>query len=298
MKELPTALAPLGAYKQFILCKLVPSSKKPGKMDKLPIDWQSGQVVSAHDPRIWLDATTALTLAGQYGPTYLPCFVFTKGDPFWFLDIDACRVADGSWSPLAQHLVSLFPGAAVEVSTSGIGLHVFGIGACPAHRTRPPQDIAQRFPGLEFYTDGRFVALTGNMLTDGTAAADFTAAMPGFVETWFKPSPTSAPAEWTDGPCAEWRGPADDDELLRRARNSKSSANIFGTKASFDDLWTANAEVLGKSYPDNQWPYDASRADSALAQHLAFWTGRDCSRIERLMRRSALARPKWDQHAT
>lgn len=297
MLQLPAALAPLGAFKQFILCKLVPSTKKPGKMEKLPIDWQSGQVVSAHDPRIWIDAQTAFMLAAQYGPSYLPCFVFTKSDPFWFLDIDACRVAaDGSWSPLAQHLVSLFPGAAVEVSTSGIGLHIFGTGECPPHRVRPPTEIDQRFPGLEFYTDGRFVALTGNMLGDGSAGTPFN--MPAFVETWFKPSPKSAPAEWTDAPCAEWRGPTDDDELIRRARNSKSGANAFGNKASFDDLWTANEEVLAKAFPDNQWPYDASKADSALAQHLAFWTGRDCERIERLMRQSALARPKWDQHET
>lgn len=296
MLQLPAALAPLGAFRQFILCKLVPSTKKPGKMEKLPIDWQSGQVVSAHDPRIWIDHVQAFTLAAAYGPTYLPCFVFTKGDPFWFLDIDACRVADGSWSPLAQHLVSIFPGAAVEVSTSGNGLHIFGTGDCPAHRVRPPTEVDQQFPGLEFYTDGRFVALTGNMLTAGSADTPF--AMQPFVEAWFKPAPKSAPAEWTDAPCAEYRGPSDDDELLRRARNSKSGANVFGNKASFDDLWTANEAVLAKAFPDNQWPYDASKADSALAQHLAFWTGRDCERIERLMRQSALARPKWDQHET
>ena len=32
----------------------------------------------------------------------------------------------------------------------------------------------------------------------------------------------------------------------------------------------------------------------SLAMRLAYWTGRDCSRIERLMRRCELARDKWD----
>jgi hypothetical protein len=36
----------------------------------------------------------------------------------------------------------------------------------------------------------------------------------------------------------------------------------------------------------------------ALAQHLAFWTGCDAPRIERLMRKSRMARPKWDMHRT
>ena len=37
--------------------------------------------------------------------------------------------------------------------------------------------------------------------------------------------------------------------------------------------------------PTRPWP----------TQHLAFWTGKDAARIERLMRRSALVREKWDR---
>jgi hypothetical protein len=33
----------------------------------------------------------------------------------------------------------------------------------------------------------------------------------------------------------------------------------------------------------------------ALASHLAFWTGKDCARIERIMLRSKLVRDKWDR---
>jgi hypothetical protein len=92
----------------------------------------------------------------------------------------------------------------------------------------------------------------------------------------------------------EW--PADDAELLRRAMNSRSKPSAFGGKASFADLWLANEQVLAANYPDaNGRTYDASAADAALAQHLAFSTGSDCARIERMMKGCALVRDKWER---
>lgn len=299
MRELPDALAPLSAYSQFIICKLIPSTTKPGKMEKIPIDWRSGAAANAHDPAIWMTATAALTMTEQYGQGFLTCFVFTKHDPFWFLDIDSCAV-NGQWSPLALHLCNYFTGCAVERSTSGIGLHVFGQGVVPAHRTRPPAEINAQYPGLEFYTSGRFVALTGDIILPGSAGVDTTLLMAPFVATWFAGGERFTPADWTTAPCPEWRGPTDDAELLRRAMQSKGAKSAFGDQPTFADLWTANAEVLGKKWPDTEKgrPFDPTRADAALAQLLAFWTGKDCARMERLMRQSALVRDKWDYHAT
>jgi hypothetical protein len=111
--------------------------------------------------------------------------------------------------------------------------------------------------------------------------------------------PTFEAAPWdaspTDGPVPEWRGPTDDADLLRRALQSRSAASTFGDRASFADLWEANVPALAKAFPDDKNPYNASDADAALVAHLAFWTGRDVARIDRLMRQSALARPKWDR---
>jgi primase-polymerase (primpol)-like protein len=123
------------------------------------------------------------------------------------------------------------------------------------------------------------------------------------VDAWllFAPAPAAAAdavgdaAEWTSGPVPEWRGPVDDSELIRRALRSQSSAAAFGGRASFADLWTGNVEALSRAYPDAVRPYDASSADAALAAHLAFWTGANCERIDRLMRQSALARDKWER---
>lgn len=107
--------------------------------------------------------------------------------------------------------------------------------------------------------------------------------------------PAAGADDLPNGPVPEWRGPTDDADLLRRALQSRSAASAFGNRASFADLWEANVEVLAKAFPDAANPYNASEADAALAAHLSFWTGRDAGRIERLMRQSALARPKWER---
>lgn len=278
---LPTALQPLAAHRQWITWQSVPD-QAGGKPRKVPTDWRTGRAADAHDPSIWTDYATAL----EHGPVG---FVFTKDDPFWFLDIDGAYQA-GAWSPMALELCAQFQGAAVEASVSGTGLHIIGCGQAPKHKTR------NQVHGLEFYTEARFMALgTGAV---GNAMTDHTAALAKLVADHFALGAESeAPATWTTGPDAAWNGPTDDTELLRRAMQSKSAASAFGARASFADLWDANEPVLKGAYPDVNRPFDASSADAALAQHLAFWTGKDCDRIVRLMWQSKLARAKWTEHA-
>jgi hypothetical protein len=275
---------------QFVVYKVVPSATRPGKTDKFPCSYLTGKVVSAHDPQHWTDEATARATAMVWGSEYGIGFVFTESDPYWFLDIDGCLV-DGAWSPLAVALCSTFAGCYIEVSHSGTGLHIFGRGTPPAH-------ACKNAPlGLEFYHSGRFVALTGSGAV-GSEDIDATAALPDLVAAYFEPDEALAVAIEADGPGADWNGPTDDTELIRRAMQSKSVSSVFGGKASFADLWTANEMALAASYPDPARAYGESEADAALAQHLAFWTGRDAARIERLMWQSSLVRDKWTEHPT
>ena len=293
MQQLPPALAALGAYRQFLCYSLTPHPTKPGKMIKKPVSPITGEVVSAHDPAHWVDATTACTVATAWGSSYGVAFSFQSSDPFFFVDLD--NHYDGAWSEFAQQVVSMFPGAALEVSQSGRGLHIFGKGAAPAHGCR---DDAR---GIELYTEGRFVALTG-LHTSGDAGTDHTAALARLVASvpGLAPGNGSSGGAWALGlsaaPEAEWVGPMDDADLIRRALASRSVASIFGAaKASFADLWECNTEVLRLAYPDPDRLYDASAADAALVSHLAFWTGKHGERIERLMRQSKLVRDKWER---
>jgi hypothetical protein len=258
-----------------------------GKTNKLPIDYRTGNVCDAHDQAVWADFATAAALAARWGSTFTLGFVLTAADPFFCLDIDGARTPTG-WSDLATSLVAALPGTAVEVSQSGQGLHIWGQGVVPPHASK---NVALK---IELYTELRFIALGTQAQGDMTRPCPTIAAI---AASYFPPrggAPSDTPDE---GPCPEWRGPADDAELLRRAMRSHSAASAFIGKATFADLWTGDVPALARTYPadaSSSEPYDRSSADAALAQMLAFWTGRDVARIERLMRQSALVRDKWD----
>jgi primase-polymerase (primpol)-like protein len=287
------ALEALKSHRQFIVYKLSPSQTRPGKLDKFPCD-ASGRVVSAHDAAHWMSAAGAASRAQQFGTGWGIGFVLTPEAKRFCFDIDNCLQPDGQWSSLALQLCGLFPGAAVEVSASGTGLHIWGSysGDMPAHACK------NTALGIELYTDKRFVALGLPVGTVGDVATDCTLPLQAAIALYFPPDSGDGLTQWTTEPVPEWRGPVDDSELIRRASAAQSTASAFGGKASFADLWTGNLDALGRSYPAEGRAYDASSADAALAQRLAYWTGANCERIERLMRQSALDRDKWDAHAS
>ena len=292
--ELRRAVSPGGPlarfleFKNFLAYRLVPS-KRPGKMDKKPVDVRSGRTCDHTDPANWcsFDEAAAFVEAGHADGVG---FEITSDCGLWFLDIDGALV-NGQWSELAQSLINYTAGAAIEVSSSGTGLHIFGSGPTPPHGCK------NTALGLEFYTAGRFAALTG---THCSGSADWRndEIMAQLVAAYFPDNGSTVDvAEWTDGPCEDWNGHTDDGELLAHALRSGSAAAAFGNKATFAQLWEGDAEALARAYPDGGGlrDYDASSADAALAQHLAFWTGKDCERIRRLMELSALKRDKWDR---
>ena len=296
MESLPKSLDALRGFNQFVLWKAVPSVKRLGKVDKFPCNIE-GKISDAHDPSIWLDADTAVSSAQLLGDDYGVGFTFTESDPFFFVDIDGAW--DGTqWSSLATGLCSQFAGAAIEVSQSGSGLHIIG-----QYKDDEPEHGCKNIPlSLEFYTSGRFVALTGNGIY-GDASTDHTDTLAVVTLDYFPISSAErVNQDWTTTHDANSRPPDDDAKLIEKALKTKSSVNVFAEvsgkapRATFKELWACDVDALGLSYPDDIRDYDASSADAALAQHLSFWTGGNCERIERLMRQSALVRRKWDYH--
>lgn len=283
MFSLPPALSALGNWPRFVTWVAVPNPEHPGKFKKLPCDYRTGHVADAHDPNIWTTSEIALAVAPSWDKGYGSGagFVFTSDDPFFFLDIDGCLQADGTWSAIAQELCARFAGAAIEVSHSGRGLHIFGRTAPLAHGTR------NSALGLELYTSGRFVALTGDGAI-GDSELDCTAILAAVVETYFAPQQHATDrGNWTVEAVPEYEGTDDDEILIARMLKaaSKTAGAKFGGDAplSLQNLWSGDV-------PENL----RSEADQSLANHLAFWTGKNCERIERLMRMSGLVRDKWD----
>jgi putative DNA primase/helicase len=291
---LPEALAPLGAYRQFIVCLLVPLPN--GKTDKIPCCSKTGaRGINSQDSQFWVSADEAYRVAATR-EDYRAAFVITDADPIFCLDIDGALLPDGNWSPLVNEALAAVPSVGCEVSQSGAGLHCWGtyVGAMPPHRCKPPADIRATLQGdLELYHAGRFICL-GQPGATG-AIGDCTTALPAVIARWFPPSTAPESASPSKGRNPAWRGPEDDDELIQRMLNSRQSVEAaFGGKASLRDLWEGNTDAMARQWPKDGG-YDASSADMALAVHLAFWTGCDAERMERLMHRSGLRRDKYDR---
>jgi len=265
-------------FKQFIIYRLIDG-------DKIPCSPLNGLPISVKDSTVWVTYAEALAAATQWQASGVG---FVIAPPYWFLDIDHCLLDSGAWSPLAIEICTQFNGAGMEVSQSGRGLHLFGIGEAPFHKCK---NIKHK---IEFYTQDRFAALTGTNWS-GDIQFNATALLPALVKKYFEPE--IEPNFNISGVHPNWSGPQDDDELINLMLQSKSSP--FRRGASIQDLWAANETALARAYPpakDTQ-VYDASAADAALAQHLAFWTGNDSERMIRLMYRSQLVRDKWQQRS-
>jgi len=287
------AIGPLANARQFIVYALVPKAGT-WKSDKVPVNPATGgspaYPIDAQDPANWLTAHEAVQFAAMCGPQHGVGIVIAERSGLFCVDLDDCLQPDGTWTPHAVAACGRFPGAYVEVSPSGRGLHIFGryTGVLPPHSSKcgPLK--------TETYTRLRFIALTGHGA--GDIQMDHTVALHHWLVEYFPPRPQQdASAEWTDKPVPEWDGPADDAELLRRAMRTRGAQAVFGGKASFADLFYGT-DKLPVAFPSSTGDdFDRSSADLALANHLAFWTGNDCERMARIMRMSKLIRDKWDR---
>lgn len=250
-----------------------PQLSPNGKVDKIPF----GNVT---DPSDWLSYDQAQSRAvGGIGVGFV-----LNGDGYFAVDIDNCALSDGTgWSQQALDTLALFPGAAVEVSQSGRGLHILGL----CDRSYDWSAHRNKFGGgtFEFYTTERFIAFgpygwRGNPNTDHTRA----------LAVWVPRRPL-LDADAGSGAVST----VPDDTVLDRLLRAKSAAGVFGDAATPAQLWAADPATLARFYPSQSpaAPYDASRADAALLAHLAYWCGKDHAQMDRLFRRSGLMREKW-----
>jgi hypothetical protein len=285
----------LAGRRCFITWYPVPIPDKPGKVDKVPYEARpglesSGKNSNAQDPATWLTAEDARAYAAQ---GLLVGVVIHENPGLFCIDLDSALQPDGTWSPFALATLARFPGACVEVSYSGKGLHIFGTcGAIPEHRTKPKPGG----PPIEIYSRLRFIALSGTHMA-GDANTDHTAALQALIAETMPEPVASRSAEWTTGPWSGWRGGGTDEQIIAAQLNRASAAAAFGNGASFRDLWEGNPDALARAFPDatGAHAWNQSAADQALANHLAFATGYDCERTQRLMLQSQLRRDKWDR---
>ena len=269
---------------RFILWKSVPDLP-PKKPRKVPCD-ASGNPTDPMNPNggffTYWDAVKA---AGDLGYNV----GWTLPDDGWFLlDFDDCwDDQSNNWDMWSQQLAAQFPNAAMERSINGRGIHI--VGKCDGSKMFDRRNKSHD-NRLEFYYKQRFIALGDCCMGDPNI--DWTSTLLRVVPQ--RPSDTRDAIDYT-GPVPEYTGPADDQQLITKMLNAAGSMGaVMGDKASFRELWEGNPGRLAEVFPSPSGDlWDRSSADAALMSHLAFWTGKDFDRMDRLFRQSALCRDKY-----
>ncbi|MGV3723912.1 MAG: DUF927 domain-containing protein [Actinomycetota bacterium] len=211
-------------------------------------------------------------------------FVLSPRDPLFAVDIDhSIDCATNEVYPWALQIVRQM-NTYTERSPSGYGLRLIGRGQLPAWM---PKGGGKRggfgdagTGAVEVYSSLRYVTLTGHHL-EGTPAElqDRGAEVVALCEEQFPEKLAKHKQPATTAPASPVAGISqDDNELLSRMFGSKRGAVIL-------DLW--NGGLGGHS--------STSEGDAALCTHLAWWTGSDPSRMDRLFRQSRRLREKWDE---
>jgi hypothetical protein len=261
----------LTKVKRWVVWKWMWKDDK-GKWDKPPVDPKTGAEIDQTDPKNWMTFQQARRAARKHGDGIGPA-LGPKDNRLGIvgIDLDGCIDADGNLNAEAREIVDRFD-SYTERTPSGKGLRILIWGDKPGPRCR-----TKRRPGIEIYQSDRYFTVTGRHL-EGTPTRIHRRdeALAALYREMFE-----EPGSKGQGGGNGHAGDADlfDDALLDRARKAKNGAKF---SALFD-----RGDI--SDYGD-----DESGADQALANLLAFWTGRDFNRMESLFGRSALGRrKKW-----
>ena len=237
-----------------------------GKPTKVPYSARTSLRASSTDPSTWSGFAEALDASSRYDGIG---YVFASSDPFVGIDLDHCRDAEtGQIQSWAKEIIDGCM-SYTEVSPSGAGVHIFVRGVLPAG--------ARKRGSVEMYSSGRYFTVTGDHLP-GTPVTIQEPCVP-MAELHALHLGTPRAVRSTDRVAVQ---PVlvEDAGLLARARRA------------------ANGDKFSRLYDlgdTSEYGGDDSAADLALCSFLAFWTGRDPVRMDRLFRQSALMRAKWDE---
>lgn len=257
---IPSALC---TVPQWVTWRLEP---RDGRATKVPYT-TDGRRASSTDPATWATFESVLarfqsdkTLAGIG-------FVLTSNDPFVGVDLDHVLDIEGAIVDWADEVVRKLD-SYCEVTPSGRGLHIIARGILPPDGCRRGQ--------VEMYAHSRYLTVTGQHVPGTPQTIEGRTAELAAVHAQHiaRPRPLIVVP-----PVPSQPNDLDDRELLIRALRATSGHR-------FEALWSGDATAYGD---------DRSSADLALCNALAFWTGRDAGRMDRLFRASGLMRDKWDE---
>jgi len=246
---------------------------RDGETTKVPVNPHTGSFASSTDSDTWgtfeeaVDAHTGVGIE-----TAGVGFVFDPEDTLVGIDLDDCRDPDtGQPTEEAREIINSLD-SWTEVSPSGTGYHVFVHAILPDDGNRGDIDDTSH---LEMYDKSRFFTVTGDHVdttpTTVNSRAETVRELHAEYVADDDTDTNSGQSEATDPKPVS----LEDSDLIEKAKNDDK----------FSRLWRGDTSMHNG---------DHSRADLALCSKLAFWTGGDKQRIERLFSQSGLGRrEKW-----
>ncbi|WP_435552602.1 phage/plasmid primase, P4 family [Natrinema sp. CGMCC1.2065] len=248
-----------------------------GEWTKVPVNVDNGRYASSTDDNTWSSFSDALAYHEEDGTnTDGIGFVVHEEDLFVGVDLDDCRDPTSgdieSWATDLVDSVSTY----AEVSPSGTGVRLFGLGFVPDGGNRG--EINDADGHIEIYDQSRFLTVTGHHINETPKEVCEVNDEIADIHTRYIADNEDEQTSDRDAD-SDVSNSLTDEEVLEKIRSSKNSSK-------FKSLWEGNTS----GYESH------SEADLALCGMLAFWTGGDDTQIDRLFRQSDLMRSKWDEN--
>jgi putative DNA primase/helicase len=266
--QMLSALEELQARPQWVCWRK--EEQREGTFTKVSYNARTGHRAASDNPATWASygqAVQALRAGTYHGLGYMFRQDYTG------IDLDHCVNPDGSTDAWAQAYLERLRSYA-EYSPSTTGIHILVRGAIPRGTRRRIPDAPHPEAAIEMYCEKRYFTVTGQHLAGTPTTIETCADLQAIHAELTLPKPAPQPER------CEQPEEFSDSALLERAMNASNGA-------TFRALW----DGATTSYVSQ------SEAELALCNLLAFWTGKDASRMDRLFRHSALYRQKWDQPA-
>ncbi len=253
--------------------------ERKGKRTKIPYNARTGQRAESNNPATWTSYAAAKRAyeRSQHTQRSYDGLGYMFQRDITGIDLDHCIDRDGQIEPWAKVVMHRL--ASYAERSPGDGIHLYVRGTVPKGIRRAiSAEQHPRHPeaAIEMYCEGRYFTVTGAHV-EGTPTS--IEANQDVLDTLYAELTAEVPA----AKCGESQAAMpvtislDDDLLLKKAGEARNGEKF---RALFYDG--------PRGYPS------ASEADMALCLLLAFWTGRDTARMDRLYRKSALYRQKWD----
>lgn len=247
------------------------------KSTKAPIDAKSnGKLTYAksNDSATWASYAEAKAACERHPELTGVGFCFAPDDGLTGIDLDHVIDPDtGELKSEAAEILAHFAGTYAEVSPSGTGLRLF----CFGKPGRSGKNVgAVKWCEVYSHPSNRYLTVTGDHWTGSATTVTEQQAALDWLHERFMASTVREPVDPKPGRAVSLA--LDDAALLDKARRAKNGGD-------FERLWSGDTSQHGG---------DHSAADLALCNSLAFWTGGDADRMDRLFRQSGLMRHKWD----